>query len=704
MSMAVAQSSTGATGEGLRSSCCPRIAVLLASGNPGAGGPLVDEVRSRLPEAEVECRFGSAPSGGDGERFPGTLRREFGWDAPPSFLLAPEITAELAPLLLEALERGVVVVAPETGATREWLGPGFVPAAGEGPGAYVGVVESLLRDPEQRQAARRRASLAIARLRRRLGLPAPETSVAMRRCRIRLGSNDPGSWRSVPGPERAAAGTGGSAPGNLPLPRAVSVVIPTRGGPRLEACVRALREAAGALELQLILVVTGGLRGGLPPCDAVAVAEEPFVWSRANNAGLSLARHPYVLFLNDDCFFLRPGDLDRLVTRLEQCGHLVALAPRGVGFPPHWEQSRAPRGVGVRPTRFALCGACFLVRREAFDVAGRFDPRFATYGCDEVDWFYRARVHGYAWAVDADVSVEHEGSASFGELRREAEFPQSRALFRELHGIEPEDGPGWEPPRVDLSWVISSRNGAGHLGRCLGSIAAHREQFPERMEVVLALDGSTDPSAEVARAVNASFPEPLPLRVVRFGEAAGSAARAKNRALRLARGEVHLPMDDDDATLPGRAALLQAWQGEDPPPDVAVGDFLVVNLEGRVDEVSPAPLGPGRLAAPGSQNWGLWATAVRREAWARYGMHREDLRSNEDLDLWLRWMRDGARFRYVPALTHLYLLRQGSEVFREFTLGDGEEIRRWYREGDGSPALGLAAASAGPVAGGGARE
>jgi hypothetical protein len=152
-------------------------------------------------------------------------------------------------------------------------------------------------------------------------------------------------------------------------------------------------------------------------------------------------------------------------------------------------------------------------------------------------------------------------------------------------------------------------------------------------------------------------------------------------------------MDDDDATLPGRAALLRALDDapDGPPAEVVVGDFSVIGIDGFTGRRCPAPLTFQRLAAPGSQNWGLWATAIRRDTWARFGMHREDLRANEDLDLWLRWLRDGARFLYRKELTHYYLLRPGSEVFTHDTFRIGEEIRARYRAGRGSLSLGMAA-------------
>jgi GT2 family glycosyltransferase len=417
----------------------------------------------------------------------------------------------------------------------------------------------------------------------------------------------------------------------------------------------------------------------------VVRVDPPFCWARANNQALRLAQHPWVLLLHDDCYFTRPGDLERLLRRLEICGHLVAVAPAGIGFPERGQQSNLRRGEGLRSTRFALSGACLLLRTEAFVATGPFDEGYVDYGCHDLDWFYRARAQGYRWAIDADVRVEHEVAATYGD-RDETVLCRSNARFREQHGTQPLDGLHWERPRLRLSWVIASRNGAGHLARCLGSIEASRSLFPEDMEVLLVLDGSTDSSAEVALAFNASLPVPLPLRLVRFPEPAGSAAKAKNRALRLARGEIQLPMDDDDAALPARAQLIPALESGS---DVAVGDFWIVEQNGEVAVRQVAPITFERLSQPYAQNWGPWSTAVRAEIWEQYGLFREDLPCDEDLDLWLRWLRDGVRFKHVPEPVHLYLIRPNSVVSRHNSVEIGERIRAAYRDGQGALRMGL---------------
>lgn len=612
----------------------------------------------------------------------GTPRSEAGhWCEEADLLIIPVVTPGVLAAYQAALQAGIPVVAMRGSGAEPLLGMGCVWLAAEADLTTIRAAGlRLLEDGGEREAQLRRG---YAEARRQSRRPAPGAlpsgaevsgSAPIQACRMPVVPAEP------------VTGTPELDLTSIRSRSGVTAIIPTRGGPRVHRCVRELRRAAGDLPLQIVLVVSGGLSGSLPPGDELVRAEPPFVWSRANNVGLGQATQPLVLFLNDDCYFRGAGDLQRLARRLDQCGHLTAVAPRGTGFPHHWAQSQARPGGVLQETRFALCGACFLVRREAFAAVGPFDEGFAGYGCDELDWFYRARGEGYSWAVEANVSVEHEGHASFGRSRKEQELPASRARFREKHGIEDLDGSAWDPPRCDLSWVIASRNNAGHLGRSLGSIAAQRHLYPADQEVVLALDGCTDRSAEVALQFNAALPEPLRLRVVSFAEPAGTAGLAKDRAVRLARGEIHLPLDDDDLTLPGRASLLEVLAGD---TDVAVGDFWQVGMDGSVALKQVPDVSFAGLCAPGSLNWGLWATAIRRDAWRRYGMHGAGAATNDDLMLWLRWLRDGARFRHLPAETHMYLLRHGSTVFQYDTFVLGEQIRAAYRAGCGEASQGL---------------
>ena len=483
---------------------------------------------------------------------------------------------------------------------------------------------------------------------------------------------------------------GGPAPARTP----VSAIIPTTGGPRCGRCLSALRRAAGSVPLEVILVVTGDGGLELPDADRVVRCEPPFCWAKANNAGLRAASHGLVLLLNDDCFFARERDLERLVRRLQVCGHLAAVAPAGVGFAPDFDQGRLPIGSGCWEVDYSLMGACVLLRSEAFWVVGGFDERFTAYGHDEVDWFYRARHCGYRWAVDTEIAVHHADGATFGQRRRAVELSESRALFVSIHHVSPEPGPHWRASRPAVSWVIASRNGAGFLGRCLGSIAANRSTWPPDFEVVLGLDGSTDGSANVVTAFNQSLQEPLPLRLVSFPATAGTAGRAINRVLRLAKGQVILPMDDDDATTAGRGRLASMLTGAG---ELLVGEWTLILLDGSVARDRGAATSVQELANPGATNWGQCMTAAYRDTWDQFGLHNEALPVCEDLELWLRWMRDGVKVRHATIPVHLYMHRLGSVVSnRQAVTSITQMLCAAYLRGGGSTRMGIQT-SRGPV-------
>jgi glycosyltransferase involved in cell wall biosynthesis len=94
------------------------------------------------------------------------------------------------------------------------------------------------------------------------------------------------------------------------------------------------------------------------------------------------------------------------------------------------------------------------------------------------------------------------------------------------------------PSEIKLSVIVASHNRRDLLRRCLESLS-RQTQDPATFEVIVADDGSSDGTAEMAEA----FEAPFRLRVLRL-EKSGHAA-AQNAALELAEGELCLLLDDD---------------------------------------------------------------------------------------------------------------------------------------------------------------
>lgn len=222
-----------------------------------------------------------------------------------------------------------------------------------------------------------------------------------------------------------------------------------------------------------IVVVTHNARGHLGPClDALAAVPHEVVvvdnassdltrdlvreqvpsarvielpenvgFGAANNVGMEAAQGDYYLLLNSDAW-PQPGAIEKLHAFAEANPRIGISGPRLVGadgqvqksvrgFPTLWRlateylflRKLAPRsrllnsfyGAGFdycsrRPADF-LMGAVLLLRRDAVDEVGGFDPAFFMFS-EEADLCYRMRAAGWSVEFTPDAEFVHLGGAS----------------------------------------------------------------------------------------------------------------------------------------------------------------------------------------------------------------------------------------------------------------------------------------------------
>jgi glycosyl transferase family 2 len=210
--------------------------------------------------------------------------------------------------------------------------------------------------------------------------------------------------------------------------------------------------------------------------------------------------------------------------------------------------------------------------------------------------------------------------------------------------------PGREGAQPLVSVIVPCYNYGHFVGQTLSCI---QRQSERSWEAIVVDDGSTDGTAEVVAGFSAADPR---IRCIRQAQTGASAAR--NRGLRLARGQYVQFLDADDLIeeqkLARQIALLQRhsdagivygdvryFDSEQPPalrrgmhgdepwmPCVSgVREALVTLLQGNIMAVQ--------------------AALARREVIAAVGGFDEALRAMEDWDLWLRCAIAGARFLYA---------------------------------------------------------
>ncbi|MGI8461305.1 MAG: glycosyltransferase [Solirubrobacterales bacterium] len=188
---------------------------------------------------------------------------------------------------------------------------------------------------------------------------------------------------------------------------------------------------------------------------------------------------------------------------------------------------------------------------------------------------------------------------------------------------------------AEISVIVPARNAEQTIGRTIAALAA--QDFDRPFEVVVVDNGSSDRTAEIARAHGA------PIRVI-TNEPPSGAGAARNAGVRAARAEV-LAFTDADC-FPERRWLSECL--------AALGDADL--LQGAVSPDPNATVGPFDRTVSVDGEAGLYETAnltVRRSLFERLGGFEDWLGSGErpiGEDLWFGWRarRTGARTAYAP--------------------------------------------------------
>ncbi len=215
---------------------------------------------------------------------------------------------------------------------------------------------------------------------------------------------------------------------------------------------------------------------------------------------------------------------------------------------------------------------------------------------------------------------------------------------------------------VELSVVIPTYNRLEILRRALRLLAEEGEAFGAPHEVLLVDDGSTDGTADYLAGDTVPRASTARLRVI-SQENAGP-ARARNRGVQEAAGELVLFLGDDILVTPGLLALhVEAHRSRSGSGEVAVlgrtlwapemrpNAFLRFLMEGD-------QFGFKHIEDHENVPYNFFYTAnvsLRRQAMLDAGLFDESFphAAWEDVELCYRMTRDGMRLVYEPrALTH----------------------------------------------------
>ena len=243
--------------------------------------------------------------------------------------------------------------------------------------------------------------------------------------------------------------------------RVACVVVTYDALPWIERC---LASVAGAQTI----VVDNGSSDGTPDAvrerfPLVRVVEERNRGLAAGwNRGIAEADAEHVLVLNADAWLVEDA-LARLVDAADRHPRAAAVGPlllnpdgslqRSVrGFPTAWRlateylylRKLAPGSRALNAFYGAgfdheseravdwVMGACFLLRRSAYDEVGPFDERYFLFS-EEVDWMRRAADRDWSVVFTPEARCVHVGGASHGG-RLFRENVRGNLRYLSLHG------------------------------------------------------------------------------------------------------------------------------------------------------------------------------------------------------------------------------------------------------------------------------
>jgi teichuronic acid biosynthesis glycosyltransferase TuaG len=225
-----------------------------------------------------------------------------------------------------------------------------------------------------------------------------------------------------------------------------------------------------------------------------------------------------------------------------------------------------------------------------------------------------------------------------------------------------ESVPATEVPDPLVSVIMPVHNGESYIDEAIESVLS---QHGVALELIVIDDGSTDSTRSIVSAID----DPR-IRLLSLDR--GGVSRARNAGIAAARGEWIAFCDSDDVWLPGRLARQM--------PQFATADLVTANARFLGGEHDGEPLcSPSALAALRERGLDrliegncipIGSTSIRRSVALAHPFSTE-LPPDEDYDLWLRALADGARLAVCDFDAYRYRVHptSASSVDRHPLLG-----------------------------------
>ncbi|MBO7600824.1 MAG: glycosyltransferase family 2 protein [Lachnospiraceae bacterium] len=266
----------------------------------------------------------------------------------------------------------------------------------------------------------------------------------------------------------------------------ISIVIPNKDHKEdLKRCVTSILEKSTYTNYEIIIVENNSQDGKTfelyeelkETSDKITVVtyEGAFNYSKVNNFGVTFAKGEYILLLNNDTEVITVNWLEEMLMyaqredvgavgaklyyadrTIQHAGVVIGLGAHRTAGHTHYKQSRENLGYMGRlcytQDVTAVTGACLMVKKSLWDLAGGLDEGFEI-SLNDVDFCLKLRKKGYLNIFTPFAELYHYESVSRGldDNGEKAErYNKESAKFREKWKAELEAGDPYYNPNFSL--------------------------------------------------------------------------------------------------------------------------------------------------------------------------------------------------------------------------------------------------------------
>ncbi|HOP33327.1 MAG TPA: glycosyltransferase family 2 protein [Candidatus Hydrothermia bacterium] len=239
---------------------------------------------------------------------------------------------------------------------------------------------------------------------------------------------------------------------------------------------------------------------------------------------------------------------------------------------------------------------------------------------------------------------------AYRRLEREIRYFISNKLFDEKILLSK------SPAFPKISIVTPSYNQGEFLEKAILSVL--NQNYPN-LEYIIIDGGSTDGSVDIIK----KYEKYLAYWV---SEKDKGQSHALNKGFSRCSGELLMWINADDILLPGALFKIVECFRKHPSTDVIYGDYFYIDVNDAIIRKAVSASFNRKAFLLGELNLGCQSSVCwRRGVFMTVGMVNEDCYYGMDFVLYLKFLKYGARFRYLPSVLGAFRIHSGSKTGRK---------------------------------------